>query len=180
MIPLNFGASAKACVDDWLSFSTWYRWLHLKSNNHLYLGWHQSEGANNPVNIGDECSQHWAAVLARKKSMHAKYFQLVSIEPKGGKVCCPQLEGSNNHSGLRLAIRSDGGFFILFYFFELLLGGSVDALVLMSQIVVLLWNFIVFTSVEKHPSCLSALLICHLFVQHATLLQHLVQVHIVF
>lgn len=117
-----------------------------------------------------------------KKSMCAKYFQLVSIEPKGGKVCCPQLEGSNNHSGLRLAIRSAGGLFILFYFicFELLLGGSLDALVLMSQIVVLLWNFIVFTSVEKHPSCLSALLICHLFVQHATLLQHLVQVHIVF
>lgn len=101
-------------MQDWLSFSTWYRWLHLKSNNHLYLGWHQSEGANNPVNIGDECSQHWAVVLARKKSMRAEYFQLVSIEPKGGKVCCPQLKGSNNHSELRLAIRPEGGVLSLF------------------------------------------------------------------
>lgn len=67
MILLVLGASVKASTDDLLSFSTCYRWLHLKSNNHLYLRWHQSEGANNMVNIGDECSQHWAAVLARKK-----------------------------------------------------------------------------------------------------------------
>lgn len=65
--PSDFGASVKACVDDLLSFRTWYRWLDLKSNNHSYLGWHQSEEANNLVNIGDERSQHWAAVLARKK-----------------------------------------------------------------------------------------------------------------
>lgn len=111
--PSGFGASVKASADDLLSFSTWNPWLHLKSNNHLYLRWHLSEVANNLVNIGDECSQHWAAVLARKKSMRAKFFQLVSIEPKGGKVSCPQLEWSNNHSGLRLAIRSNGVF--LFY-----------------------------------------------------------------
>lgn len=92
------------------------------------------------------------------------------------------------HSSKGLTITADsdlqsglkGGSLFYFILFFLSCFWSVDALVLMSQIVVLLWNFIVFTSVEKYPSCLSALLICHLFVQHATLLQHLVQVHIVF
>lgn len=50
-----------------------------------------------------------------KKSMRAKYFQLVSIEPQGGKACCSQLGESSNHSGLRLAIR----FVALSFFFFL-------------------------------------------------------------
>lgn len=110
----------KACTDDWLSFSTWYRLLHLQSNNHLYLGWHQSGGANNPVNIGDECSQHWAAVLARKNQCEpsASNWCLLSLGGVGGlwKVYQPELVGCRNHSRLRFAIRSEGVSFSSVFF----------------------------------------------------------------
>lgn len=58
MIPSDFFFSVKVFANDLLSFSSWCHWLYLKSNNRSYFGWHQSEGANNLVNIGDECSQH--------------------------------------------------------------------------------------------------------------------------
>lgn len=58
--------SIKTYMDHWLFFYTLYHLLLQQSNNHLYLWWHQSRGANNSVNTGDESYQHWPAVMARR------------------------------------------------------------------------------------------------------------------
>lgn len=111
-----------------------------------------------------------------KKSMRAKYFQLVSIEPQGGKACCSQLGESSNHSGLRLAIRFVALSFF-FFFFELLLGRSMDAQWAKSH-----YYFEIFSSLHpfrnSHPA--SALHWFSIFLFNNTLMKPLVQVHVVF
>ena len=56
-------------MDDWLLFHTLYHLLLWQSNNHLYLWWHQSGEANNPINTGDECGQHTGTINASQRRM---------------------------------------------------------------------------------------------------------------